>query len=203
MCMLIHHPANAEPFTREEFEDFHARSPHGFGAMWRTPLGELHSRKGLMRSGESWQLYRSLIANGCPEMVLHWRYRTAGPVNEANCHPIEVPGTRVLMMHNGAMIGPSTSTKSDSVVFAESVMPDVIRAGDWSVRHPEMTPYLERQFGGNRLILWDQDEATPVIVGEDTGLWWKGRWMSNTYAWTVPNEAMPRREPKFDWHRYA
>ena len=32
-----------------------------------------------------------------------------------------------------------------------------------------------------------------MIIGEDRGLWWRGRWYSNLYAWTVPAEARPVR----------
>src|SRR5579863_3920552 len=100
MCMLIHHPATALHFTRADFDDFNRRNPHGFGVMWRTPTGLINARKGLISPPRQWQLYQSLVANGCAEMVLHWRFATAGAVGVDNCHPIPVRDD-ALMMHNG------------------------------------------------------------------------------------------------------
>lgn len=203
MCMLVHHPETAEPFERDNFIDINRRNPHGFGLIWRSPSGEVRSKRGLLDLNEQWTMYRTLYANGCREMVLHWRYRTAGPVNEANCHPIVVPKTPVLMMHNGACIGPSTHNKSDSVVFAERILSPLFEGSTEDLDHPTTVAWLEQRIGnGNRLILWDRERPIPTIVGEKTGLWWKGRWYSNTYAWTVPAEAQVVR-PRFNWHNYA
>lgn len=202
MCMLIHHPESAEPFERADFADIFAHAPDGFGVIWRSPSGIVRSRRGLLDLNEQWTMYRTLYANGCREMVLHWRFRTRGPVDYANCHPIAVPGTRVLMAHNGASIGPSTADKSDSAVFAEKVLAEVVRACDWSIRHESLVPWLENNIGaGNKLVLWDRDEPTPVIVNERTGLWYRGRWYSNTYSWSVPEDAFPRHASAFRSYR--
>ena len=190
MCMLIHHPANATPFSRAEIKDFNVRNPHGFGAMWRTPSGEIHARKGMISPDRQWQLYQSLLANGCSEMALHWRYATAGRVCVDNCHPIEVRDD-ALVMHNGARIGPSTAEESDSVVFAHNVLARCLPKVGGATRHPKFVKALEDRIGGgNRLIIWHRDNPKPVVIGEAQGLWHRGRWYSNTYAWSVPNDAM-------------
>ncbi|HLZ08125.1 MAG TPA: hypothetical protein VKT80_06010, partial [Chloroflexota bacterium] len=49
---------------------------------------------------------------------------------------------------------------------------------------------IEKDIGsGNRFLLWHRDMDSPVIAGEDRGLWHKGRWYSNTYAWSSPRPA--------------
>lgn len=200
MCMLIWHPANAEAFDRAEWQDFHRINRNGFGLAWRAPSGEVRWKKGLMSSAESWQLYRVLLGNGCQAMALHWRMATAGDRNSyGNCHPIEV-NRGALMLHNGAWIGPSTKEHSDSVVFARDRLgPAMERNSNWA-KDGEWLDRLERHIGsGNKLILWDRLEETPVIVGEKSGVWWRGRWYSNTYAWTAPVE-VTGIERKWRWN---
>lgn len=196
-CMMIVHPPDAQPFTRVEFEDFDRRNPNGFGAIWRTPTGAINAHKGMIGVGRQWQLYRSLIANGCEEMVLHWRYATAGARNAANCHPFEV-NDDVLLMHNGVLSHRSTSEFSDTWCFVVDVIRPALTRDPralWSERwHRSMA---QRIGGGNKLVLWHRDEPRPVIIGEDRGLWYRGRWMSNTYAWTVPADAWPKRKRRY------
>ena len=185
MCMMIYHPAAAQPFTREEFDDFNVKNPHGFGAMWRTPKGNINGRKGLLPVGEQWQLYRTLLARGITTMALHWRFATAGRVDVGNCHPIAVRGD-VLMMHNGACIGPARDGKSDSVCFGEDVLAPKLPTTARGLRAKQHVRELTARIGtGNRLVLWHGDASTPVIIGEERGVWHRGRWYSNEYAWDV------------------
>lgn len=185
MCMLIYHPSNAKTFKQWEFADFHRKNPHGFGVMWRAG-DALHHRRGLWQPDASYALYRRLLQSGVREMALHWRLATKGAVGVANCHPVPVCDG-MLLMHNGASIGPSTADKSDTVVFAKNVLSPILGERPWLIHMPEWTKKLEDGIGaGNRLILWDEPDRNPVVVGESRGLWHKGRWYSNTYAWTMP-----------------
>lgn len=189
MCMLIFHPATAKPFSRAEWFDFHERNPHGFGAIWRAPGGEVRWKKGLMRPEETWTLYRALYANGCREAVFHWRFRTAGPVNVENCHPLVAAGD-VLVAHNGANIGRSTAEKSDTACFVEDWLDRPLTIDPTLVHHRPWVERLDRQIGsGNKVILWWRGARSPVVVGEDRGLWYRERWYSNTYAWSAPAAA--------------
>jgi hypothetical protein len=190
--MLIHHPASAKRFTRREFDDFYDRSPDGFGVMWRSANGTVRSRKGRFSRSMCWKTYRSLLASGCTEMVLHWRYATAGPRDDANCHPFVVAGA--LMMHNGPHLGPSTDTMSDTAVFAERVLGPSLKESPNRLRDRNWLNWLNRRIGGDRLIIWDKRSPAPVIVGEDKGLWYKGRWYSNQYAWSSSDT-----RPKFNF----
>lgn len=211
MCMLIWHPAGAVPFTREEFVDFHRKNRQGFGAIWRAPSGEIRYKKGLMSIEETWPMYKRLLANGCTEMVLHWRLATAGRVSSHNCHPIPVGD--VLLMHNGVLAHRSTPTVSDTRMFARDELEPDLESEPWLIHDKKWCARLEQKIGqGNKMILWSIDDAKPVIVGERRGLWYKGKWFSNTYAWTVPADARRNamiqqdsaavwsRGPKIDWH---
>lgn len=156
---------------------------------------------------ETWPMYRRLLENGCREMVLHWRFATSAAVNIHNCHPIRVGD--LLMMHNGVLAHRHTATHSDTRCFARDVLepdledfPDLIHDKKWVKR-------LEQSIGaGNKLVFWHPDDDKPVIVGEKRGLWHKGRWYSNTYAWSVPRELVEedgqptfwQRGRKIDWH---
>lgn len=194
MCMLIYHPAGARAFTREEFVDFNRKNPHGFGAMWRTRSGRISGKKGLVDVDTQWKLYCDLRKRGIKTMALHWRFATAGTVGVDNCHPIYVRD-EVYMMHNGANIGPARDGKSDSVCFAEDVLAPKLPRSARGIRAKRHVAELTSTIGhGNRLIIWHADDDRPVIIGEHRGLWHRGRWYSNEYAWDV-NRFGPEPKP--------
>ena len=192
MCMLIWHPKSAEPFTKDEFADFTHRNPHGFGAAWIGADGQLRYDKGLHTLAEQWSLYQELLETSTGNLVLHWRLRTSGPVAPANCHPF-VANDTTLVFHNGALDWRSTATMSDTQCFIADHLEPTLR------RRAKITKNLHRALvakigSGNKLALWTAGEKKPRIVGEYRGLWYRGRWYSNQYAWTVPYSA-PRPMP--------
>lgn len=191
MCMLIHHPATATPFTRAEFADFNRRNGNGFGAMWRTPTGEVHHRKGMLDLGQQWQLYRSLLENGCRELTLHWRFATSGPRDYHNCHPMTLAGD-TLLMHNGVLRHRSTRDLSDTWCFALDVLEPALRRDSRAPYDRRFAARLAVRIGAsNKLVLWHREEPEPVVIGRQHGVTYRGRWYSNTYAWTVPDELRP------------
>jgi hypothetical protein len=189
MCMMIWHPRGAEPFERAEFLDFHRKNPHGFGAIWRAPGGKVRMKKGLLTPTESYSLYRRLLANGVETMALHWRFATSGARDYDNCHPFVVrPG--LAMMHNGVLTQVRRRGQlSDTRVFVADVLRPALRREPELLDDPSALREMGRWIGpGNRLLFWQQGKPEPIIINEHHGVWWKGRYFSNTYAWTVPDE---------------
>jgi len=189
--MLIFHPKSAEPFKRHEFYDFTRRNPHGFGAAWIGTDGQLRYDKGLHTLDAQWKLYRELLGTSTGDIVLHWRLRTSGPVAPANCHPF-VANDTTLVFHNGILNWRSTATMSDTQCFIADHLEPTLR------KHKKITKKVHRALvakieSGNKLALWTAGEKKPRLVGEYRGLWHRGRWYSNTYAWTMPYSAQPTK----------
>lgn len=189
MCMMIWHPRGAAEFTRAEFADFHRKNPHGFGVIYRAPNGTIRARKGMAPLNETWALYQRLIRSGVEEMALHWRFATAGSHGWDNCHPFKVRRD-LWMMHNGVLNQcRSTRELSDTRCFIEDSLKPALRREPNLIDDPSAMRELGRWIGpGNRLLFWQLGAAEPVIVNDHHGVWWKGRWLANTYAWTIPPE---------------
>lgn len=185
MCMMIWHPPEAEPFTREEFADFHRRNPHGFGIVWTTDDGCLRYDKWMATVEESYATYTELTNQGITAMLLHWRLRTSGPTTQKECHPFVVSRT-TLVMHNGVLSHRSTPALSDTQCYIKDILaPDL--ANPRRLHQKKWRSKIYRHIGsGNKLALWQAGQARPHLIGEDRGLWHRGRWYSNTYAWTMP-----------------
>ena len=194
MCMLIFHPKTAEPFTRPEFADFHQRNPHGFGCAWIGAAdGQLRYAKGLETLDDQWARYQELLRTSTADIVLHWRQRTSGPVAPANCHPF-VANDTTLVFHNGVLSWRSTATMSDTQCFiADHLEPALQKRRSGRVTKKLHNSLVAKIGSGNKLALWTAGEKKPRLVGEFRGLWHRGRWMSNTYAWTMPQELTTRR----------
>lgn len=184
MCMLIFHPPTAKRFTRAEFDDIYIKNKAGFGIIWRWPNSQAISyEKGLWTSDRIWSTYNALYDHGVREFVLHWRFATSGPIDVANCHPFTTNNDRVIVAHNGVLAHRHTVTESDTICFINDVLEPALRTG---AINSQFVRWLEERIGqGNRLILWPRN-ANPVIVGHKTGLTHKGRWYSNSYAWSAP-----------------
>jgi predicted glutamine amidotransferase len=180
--MMIWHPEDAEPLTRNEIRDFARRNPHGFGVIWCQGRRTNHI-KGRFSADDTYAAYRELYDSGHRALALHWRLATAGARENANCHPFEING--VLLMHNGVLQHRSTKTLSDTQCFIrdelkDHLCPDITADKRW-------VAWLNGRIGsGNKMLLWAKNAQVPIIVGEAKGLWHKGRWYSNTYAWNAP-----------------
>ena len=191
-CMMIWHPKDAEPFTRDEFADFHQRNPHGFGAAWVGRDAQLYYVKGMASVDEAYRHYERITEGGGRDALLHWRLRTSGPTGPAQCHPFVATG-QVLVMHNGILDWRHTAALSDTQCYVADVIEPELKKHPRRLNSKKWRRRIYRQIGaGNKLALWAAGDARPVIIGEDRGLWYKGRWYSNSYAWTVPMAARPR-----------
>ena len=187
MCMLIWHPSDAVPFTKNEFADFNRKNPHGFGAAWIGAAdGELRYAKGLETLDAQWARYQELRETSTGDLVLHWRLRTSGPVTPGACHPF-VANDTTLVFHNGVLAHRSTAELSDTQCFsADHLEPQLRKRRSGKVTKKLHRSLVSKIGSGNKLVLWTAGEKRPRIVGEYRGLWHRGRWYSNTYAWTMP-----------------
>ncbi|HXJ70006.1 MAG TPA: hypothetical protein VNM39_13940, partial [Verrucomicrobiae bacterium] len=151
--------------------------------------GELRYAKGLETLDAQWARYQELRETSTGDLVLHWRLRTSGPVTPGACHPF-VANDTTLVFHNGVLSWRNTAELSDTQCFiADHLEPQLRKRRSGKVTKKLHRSLVSKIGSGNKLVLWTAGEKRPRIIGEFRGLWYRGRWFSNTYAWTVPPEA--------------
>jgi len=185
MCLIIHRPADAE--TLEDFwlRDFRAKNGDGYGFMY-VEGGTLRVVKELGTTEEFIARWRALEGR---EMFVHLRMRTHGDIDLENCHPYPVIlGERpVWLMHNGVMShgNPVDNTKSDTWHFIKYVLRPMLLLDPEALFDAGYQAMLRALVGTNRITILNHDGRS-VTIGRQAGLEWRGHWMSNTYAWSVP-----------------
>lgn len=118
-------------------------------------------------------------------LSMHWRWKTHGVIDLANCHPYDVVSGKVAMMHNGVLEtgNDSDMTKSDTWHFIKDYLADSVAASSEVVHAPSFVRLVAEFIGDNRFVFMD-DTGRMSIVNKDQGVEIDGMWFSNTYAWS-------------------
>ena len=187
MCILIHHPKDA-CFTSEQLADFYDRNPDGFGAIVKK--GEsVEVIKSIGTLEEIEDLYYNQVA--CHEAVIHFRMKTHGEIDIANCHPYEVvPG--IWMAHNGILsTGNAKDPKmSDTWHYIQDYLKPLLQANPELMLEPAFLKLVGGHIGSNNKFAFMNENGDVGIVNKNSGYtyWDLGNeelevWYSNTYAW--------------------
>lgn len=184
MCLLMWKPAEVT-LTRRDVFDYVENNPDGFGILWRDDTNTIRSYKMMGSKKQVWKAYQRYAAGKA--CALHWRWNTAGVNSMDNTHPFEViPG--LWLMHNGVLSCKSDAVHSDTWYFAHDVMRRELQNHPERIEDETWLKAMKDVIGpGNRLLFWRDGQEEPSIVGESDGLWHKGAWYSNTYAWSRGN----------------
>lgn len=191
MCLLVKQSANAPAISDEWLLDFYESNADGVGVMYAFD-GRLIVEKLLPKDGKEFvQFYKEHI-NG-KECAFHLRMKTHGHIDLTNCHPYEIlnyddHGIDLWLMHNGILHTDNKAdiTKSDTWHYINDYLrPMLIDNPDFAF-HPSFTALISDHIGnGNKFVLMDNYGRT-ATMNEDQGVYWGGRWLSNTYAWSAP-----------------
>jgi hypothetical protein len=188
MCLIIHHPAG-HTVSRRDFADITDRNPDGFGLM-TAHAGKLITARTVGNPEEAYALYSNYAAGRAS--VLHWRYATHGTVTLDNAHPFTL--TRdVAFVHNGMLsCGTPDEDASDTAHFARVVLAPMARDNADALFTDETRAVLSPLIGtGNKLAVMD-NLGRVSIFNRASGVDYRGRWYSNTYAWAAPSAVAPR-----------
>lgn len=194
MCLLINQPATAPSLPDHWLSDFYSYNSDGAGIMY-VENGKLHVHKIVPKDAQDFiKLYRE-YAEG-RDCAIHLRYKTHGDIDTENTHPYEVfgedhPDGALWMMHNGVLSTGNTAdtTKSDTWHFIRDYLRPILNTNRALLHSPEFQDMLGGFIGNNRFTFLEQD-GRMVTINEHQGVFWGGRWMSNTYAWTAPAGAL-------------
>lgn len=176
MCIIAVKPEKVQ-FTKSQCRTMWNANPDGAGLMYGT--GErLVVVKGLMTFDGFWSAYEE--AGPLRKMVIHFRIKTHGDVNEDNTHPFWVVKNKLALAHNGVIrpLTHKTSAKeSDTAVFArmlaENYKNPISVIGNSFIRST-----LEAYIGYSKVVFMDKDGRT-TILNEEMGKWHKNVWYSN------------------------
>lgn len=195
MCLAIVKPAGIavpENYLRNGY----AENSDGAGIAYALD-GKLHVLK-------SFSLERFLEYCAAVEhlpCLIHFRFATHGPTDEANCHPWLFKNGELAAIHNG-IINIATTTKgeesmSDTGIFVNLVLDPMSRRVP--VSHPAFRYLVEQSIGkSNKIAVMDVDGST-TIFNEGSGEWSKGVWYSNPGYKREPMRWVNESDLDNDW----
>lgn len=189
MCILIHHPANA-CFTSNQLEDFYSKNSDGFGAIVKKSTGTVEIIKSVGNLAEIEDLYYDQVA--CHEAIIHFRMKTHGEIDIANCHPYEVvPG--IWLAHNGILsTGNAADPKmSDTWHYIQNYLKPMLSAHPELMTNEGFIKLVGAHIGTNNKFGLMNDKGEVSIINRASGYdFWDMAdksltvWYSNTYAFS-------------------
>lgn len=171
MCLILLAPAGAR-YDVVALRQAATENPHGYGIAYARG-GSLHVRHTM--SADVW-IAACQAAPVDSVRLAHARWRSAGPMTEAQCHPF-VPDDRWCLAHNGHLAAtPEALSASDTQAYARLFgrIPDLpsVLAGD-----PVARWAWDSIWTGQRVVVLGAD-GQYVITGEALGEWRDGVWRS-------------------------
>jgi len=191
MCLLIVQPATAPSLSQAWLEDFYLSNSDGVGVM-RVVNGELLIEKILPKNAQEFVDFYLDHIDGT-DCAFHLRMRTHGDTDLENCHPYEVfnkeeHGIDMWLMHNGVLStgNASDTTKSDTWHYIRDYLRPMLN-NNYEFAYTEAFAELVGDHIGasNKFVIMD-NLGRVQTVNQTSGVYWGGRWLSNTYAWSSP-----------------
>jgi len=189
MCILIHHPKDA-CFTSAQLQDFFSKNSDGFGAIVKKSTGTVEVIKSVGNLAEIEDLYFDQVA--CHEAVIHFRMKTHGEIDIANCHPYEVvPG--IWMAHNGVLrTGNAKDPKmSDTWHYIQDYLKPMLQAHPELMNNEAFLKLVGDHIGSTNKFALMNDKGEVAIINRESGydFWDLANkdltvWYSNTYAFS-------------------
>jgi hypothetical protein len=183
MCLLIHQPKGVT-FSTAELQDFIAYNPDGFGLAYGDRK-QLHSVRMVGTAAEIITTYRQIAAGR--ECILHFRMKTHGATNADNAHPFPVTPD-IVMAHNGILsIGnPAAPQMSDTWHLVEYFIRPIAEHSPELLFCPTWGKMLGEMIGNGNKLAFAHRDGRIAVINRDEGVEHKGAWLSNTYAWSSP-----------------
>ena len=204
MCLLVTQSSTSPQLTAEWLHDFYDSNADGVGVMY-AQSGVLTVEKLLPKTAEEFvDFYRTHIHG--KDCAFHLRMKTHGHIDLENCHPYEVlnmrdHGVDMWLMHNGILHTDNKAdiTKSDTWHYIRDFLRPMLGTNPDFAFHPAFKTLISEHIGNtNKFVLMD-NYGRQVVINEEEGVYWGGRWLSNTYAWNAPVSVSKSTEAdKFD-----
>ena len=192
MCIAIYKP-EGKLISQETLQQCYNANSDGAGYMFHKG-DKLYVKKGFFSFADFWKSYKR---DKNKEAVIHFRIKTHGLINEANCHPYKI-NDNFAFVHNGMITGYTDPTKSDTWLFNEDVLqPFVAKWGNLGLFEDPVKKLIESRIGYSKLIFMDNTGNTKIF-NEEKGVWDEGIWYSNT-SYKKPAPYVPLPAPTTGW----
>lgn len=197
MCLLttstIHNLKKVFLNTPDLLDQVYQLNPDGLGVMYSDGR-KLHVLKVLPRNAAEARRFIESLPDDSEHMIAcHWRMKTHGLIDMANCHPYRVSNDTYLA-HNGILHTGNDNDveKSDTWHFIH----DYLRTLPTDALHdPGLARMLGEFIDNNRFAIMSADGRL-TVVNRDQGVETHGIWFSNTYAW-YPDTLMPAYRQRY------
>lgn len=174
MCIAIYKP-EGKLLSLATLKECYTSNPDGAGFMY-SENKKLHIEKGFF-SFQSF--YDAFKKHESKQTVIHFRIKTHGKIDTANCHPFAV-NNAIGFVHNGVISGFGDSDFSDTVRFNEQILrPLVNKWGNLALFQDPIIDLIESRIGYSKLVFLDR-HGNHKIMNESKGVWDNGVWFSNT-----------------------
>ena len=199
MCILIHHTPETS-FSDEVLRDFYSHNPDGFGVMFGDGK-KIHVTKSLGSVEETIALYRDICEGR--ECIIHYRMKTHGNIDTANCHPYRITDD-LWLAHNGILSAsnPINPAMSDTWHMIEYILRPIAERDVGLLFTDDFQTYLGDLIGsGNKFALCHADGRIAVI-NREAGVEHFGAWLSNTYAWSTTKFGYKTKYTPYSGYNY-
>jgi glutamine amidotransferase len=201
MCIAIYKP-EGKVLSLATLKECYTSNPDGAGFMYAENK-KLHIEKGFF----SFQtFYDAFKKHESKQAVIHFRIKTHGKINTANCHPFAVNNS-VGFVHNGVISGYGDADFSDTVRFNEAILrPLVSKWGNLALFQDPIIELIEGRIGYSKLVFLDR-HGNHKIMNEHKGQWDDGVWYSNdSYKpYVAPVSTWENKsswyDTKYDWKK--
>jgi hypothetical protein len=174
MCIAIYKP-EGKIISKATLQECYNSNPDGAGFMYNQNK-KLHIEKGFF-SFDSF--YNAFKAHESKQAVIHFRIKTHGKIDTANCHPFAVNNS-IGFVHNGVISGYGDADFSDTVRFNEAILrPLVNKWGNLALFQDPVIELIESRIGYSKLVFLDR-HGNHKIMNESKGQWDDGVWYSNS-----------------------
>jgi len=201
---MVLQPATAPAISPEWLTDFYSYNLDGVGVMY-SDNAQLVVKKYLPESAEDLiDFYQENIqGRSC---AFHLRMRTHGDIDMRNCHPYEVlnqveHGVDLHLMHNGVLSTGNSQdrSRSDTYHYIRTRLKPLLKHNpDWAFT-TEFKQQIGEEIGSfNKFVLMDNQDRC-AVVNCNSGVYWAGLWLSNTYAWTASASASDTPTAPASW----
>ena len=174
MCIAIYKP-EGKVLSLATLKECYTSNPDGAGFMYAENK-KLHIEKGFFSFKSFYDAFKK---HEDKQTVIHFRIKTHGKIDTANCHPFAV-NNAIGFVHNGVISGFGDSDFSDTVRFNEQILrPLVNKWGNLALFQDPIIDLIESRIGYSKLVFLDR-HGNHKIMNESKGVWDDGVWFSNT-----------------------
>ena len=190
MCLLITQNNNSARLSDIWLEDFYDYNSDGVGVMY-AHNDQLVIEKVLPKNAHQFVAFYREHIEGKP-CAFHLRMRTHGAIDLDNCHPYEVlnraeHGLDLWLMHNGVLSTGNARdlTKSDTWHYIRDYLRPMLANNPDFAFSESFAQIVGTHIGSsNKFVLMD-NQGRMATINRDSGVFWAGLWLSNTYAWSA------------------